>query len=680
MQNLIHLLYILFIRKRYYLFVILLFLFSCSNNDHSKETEKLLNRADSLCDLHHWDTTEYLLTEAKKNIDNSNPLIVRYYSIKGKLHYDDKKLFERFADSALTFFTKNQKEKNNKELYASALMFKGDAEYENKQLSHALIFYVESIKHLKDGFKKKKIIGRIGNIYYNQGKYILAARYYANSYLNDNEKAEDEKMTFYLRQGAYHNAALAYQRALLTDSAFYYYFKKAYLIKATKASIQKRKIPDYTLSSEILLYGNLGYLYLKQKRFDSAEYYLTKANAISIRDVDGLRLSPLVKFAHLRILQNRFDEAKSILDTAKPLVDQYGNSNKDLKAEWLRRYSKIMTIKKDYKAAADYQFQYILLQDTLNNIQPSVKEDLKMEPDDFQQLLEVSDLKHNNNVKQLYITAFALLSALLVIIILLYRKNLNNSKHITAITKEHNDKLKQALNDLEKANKNYMQIMRTMAHDLKNPFAGISGIATYLLTEENLTEDNKQMLNLIAKVSTSSVEMIDDLMKSHLQDEKLVVQKSKTNLVSILEDAVGILQFKAKEKNQTIAFEPSTKEIFANVNYEQMLRVCNNVIVNAIKFSYDNSTIQIGIEKNESTKKAIIKIADQGIGIPEEKKHLVFDIFSQAKRAGTNGEIPFGLGLSICKSIIEKHNGRIWFESKAEAGTTFFIELGILDA
>jgi signal transduction histidine kinase len=70
-----------------------------------------------------------------------------------------------------------------------------------------------------------------------------------------------------------------------------------------------------------------------------------------------------------------------------------------------------------------------------------------------------------------------------------------------------------------------------------------------------------------------------------------------------------------------------------------------------------------------------ISVNDRGIGIPDNIKNQVFNMFTNAKRPGTLGEKSFGLGLSICKQIIEKHHGKIWFESDSENGTTFYIRL-----
>ncbi|MCY1228904.1 Sensor protein kinase WalK [compost metagenome] len=70
-----------------------------------------------------------------------------------------------------------------------------------------------------------------------------------------------------------------------------------------------------------------------------------------------------------------------------------------------------------------------------------------------------------------------------------------------------------------------------------------------------------------------------------------------------------------------------------------------------------------------------ILVKDEGIGIPPEMSEKIFDLFTEAKRPGTAGEQPFGMGLAISKQIVEAHKGRIWFENNEARGTTFIVDL-----
>lgn len=98
------------------------------------------------------------------------------------------------------------------------------------------------------------------------------------------------------------------------------------------------------------------------------------------------------------------------------------------------------------------------------------------------------------------------------------------------------------------------------------------------------------------------------------------------------------------------------------------------MISNAIKFSAPSSEIIVSvIDNNQDTIQ--IKIADHGIGIPKEFKSEIFEMKPKFKREGTYGEESFGLGLYICKQIVDQHNGKIWIENNTNGGTIFIIEL-----
>ncbi|MDB5017480.1 MAG: sasA 1, partial [Mucilaginibacter sp.] len=99
-------------------------------------------------------------------------------------------------------------------------------------------------------------------------------------------------------------------------------------------------------------------------------------------------------------------------------------------------------------------------------------------------------------------------------------------------------------------------------------------------------------------------------------------------------------------------------------------------IVNAIKFSPEDS--EIYIESRVLENNVEITVRDNGMGIPTDIQSKIFDPFTTAKRSGTQGEQPFGLGLYISKQIIEAHKGKIWLHSEPGKGATFYVELPIL--
>ena len=134
---------------------------------------------------------------------------------------------------------------------------------------------------------------------------------------------------------------------------------------------------------------------------------------------------------------------------------------------------------------------------------------------------------------------------------------------------------------------------------------------------------------------------------------------------------VDLLHYKADAKGQYINLQ--TTPVILSVNREKIWRVVSNLIANAIKFSPSGASILVKLEEKE--KHVIIAVEDHGIGIPVEIKDKIFDMFTEARRPGTAGEQPFGLGLAISKQIVEAHGGEIWFNSKRDNGTIFYVKL-----
>src|SRR5690606_9141702 len=141
----------------------------------------------------------------------------------------------------------------------------------------------------------------------------------------------------------------------------------------------------------------------------------------------------------------------------------------------------------------------------------------------------------------------------------------------------------------------------------------------------------------------------------------------------LLRYCVDLLQNKAREKRQNIILNSHPVVIMAN--REKLWRVASNLIANAVKFSPPGEQIDVLLEVNPNH--VCVSVSDRGIGIPEHLRSKIFDMVTEAKRPGTQGEQPFGLGLAISKHIVEAHGGRIWFESNVARGkgTTFFVEL-----
>ncbi len=136
-------------------------------------------------------------------------------------------------------------------------------------------------------------------------------------------------------------------------------------------------------------------------------------------------------------------------------------------------------------------------------------------------------------------------------------------------------------------------------------------------------------------------------------------------------------QYQITEQNNAKQFilYSSDPSVYAQVDDVKFFQAITNLISNAIKFTPDDGIITIRVEDQEEAGTVLITIQDNGIGIPGKYHAGLFDKFTKARRPGLHQEPTTGLGMSIVKTIIEWHKGRVWFESEENRGTTFFVEV-----
>jgi len=219
-------------------------------------------------------------------------------------------------------------------------------------------------------------------------------------------------------------------------------------------------------------------------------------------------------------------------------------------------------------------------------------------------------------------------------------------------------------------------ILNILSHDLAGPLGAVKNY-TYLLSRRELALQDEIAAGMIAaieKISARSTNLIRQFVKNEfLESIGVDVSKLRVNLVekagSFMTDYYGVQD----TSRLNFKFETNQDQIYAEIDDSKFMQVFNNLISNSMKFTPDGGTITIKLEAKEQT--VLITVADTGIGIPEEFQSRLFDKFTKARRPGLNGEEPVGLGMSIIKTIVEWHDGKIWFESVENQGTTFYIEI-----
>lgn len=236
-------------------------------------------------------------------------------------------------------------------------------------------------------------------------------------------------------------------------------------------------------------------------------------------------------------------------------------------------------------------------------------------------------------------------------------------------------RLEKAYADLNENKAEKDRILNAVAHDLRSPLSGISGISKMMLMDEKLDDNSKEMFQLIDQSASSSLRLIGDLMQTNISVEEHYHFK-QVDLNKLISQSLQILFFTAKEKGIVINMHLPVETLIINADQDKFERVITNLVTNAIKFSRQGTAVNIVLENKNQ--KAIFTVQDHGIGIPQQMQEKVFDLFTVAKRKGTNGEKSFGIGLAITKKIVELHKGKIFFETEESKGTRFIVELPLM--
>lgn len=217
------------------------------------------------------------------------------------------------------------------------------------------------------------------------------------------------------------------------------------------------------------------------------------------------------------------------------------------------------------------------------------------------------------------------------------------------------------------------------AHELRNPLAVILGYTEMIKSYDELNEETKnKFINIIHERANHLLEMINELLDITRIDKGIIVLKTiKCDLVSILQKHVDDFHFQASKKKISISFKSELTKFEIEIDPNRIEEVISNLIDNAIKYSPQNTKVIVSLEHYEDKVKICVK--DEGLGIKENELKFLFKLFSSnnISTLPTGEESRTGLGLAICKKVIDAHNGEIIVESKVGMGTQFSILLPI---
>ncbi|MFC2139347.1 ATP-binding protein [Bacteroidota bacterium] len=370
---------------------------------------------------------------------------------------------------------------------------------------------------------------------------------------------------------------------------------------------------------EIINYNQVGYIYLKMNNLERANIYLTKA-----RD-------EAAGTGHLDQLMTAYDYFKTLA-----------------------------LARNDYRSAYMYITQYQTLQDSifshsdLNMIADLQTEFITERKDRENELLK-NKLEFEEATRNYLLLIFALILIGAVLFAAKYKAERKSNL---------------LLNELNASKDKFLSII---AHDLKNPFGAVANIASYLKSDYDIIpeEERKELIGSISDASGEIQNLLIDLLTwARTQRDDIHINKIDLNFEEILDSIKTSYSLFAKSKNISVNIDCDPNLAMTGDKF-MLETILGNLLNNAIKFSYPDSDVNIRAEKVNGN--VIISVTDFGKGMDKSMVKNIFNLNSKTLSDGTSAEKGTGLGLIICKELVNLLKGTIEIKSEVGEGTTITV-------
>jgi len=240
------------------------------------------------------------------------------------------------------------------------------------------------------------------------------------------------------------------------------------------------------------------------------------------------------------------------------------------------------------------------------------------------------------------------------------------------------EELIKANQQLEQANQLKDHFLSMASHELKTPITTIRGQAQVTLRrlakQSELSLEQATIRTALEKIDEQTYRLnalVDDLLDlSIIQAGKIELRQGDCDLADMCR---GVIEDQRLLTGRIIELEVPSTPVKLQADCERLSQVVVNLVGNAIKYSPQDRPVQVRVSQDGTV--ALIQVSDAGVGIPKDQQGRIFEAFYRASNARKSSSDGFGLGLAICKDIVERHGGRIWCESSTGKGSTFFVEL-----
>ncbi|WP_121665350.1 tetratricopeptide repeat-containing hybrid sensor histidine kinase/response regulator [Mesonia aquimarina] len=337
------------------------------------------------------------------------------------------------------------------------------------------------------------------------------------------------------------------------------------------------------------------------------------------------------------------------------------------------------------KAIADLRKYSFYKEKYLNesSLEQLKKEEARLDVQEYQRALKTAEREKTlmasvaeTKNKLLWVYGVALIS-LLLFFGLIFKENQAKKRLITTLNFK-NEELKKAKKEAEIAAETKKQFIANISHEIRTPLHGVVGITSLLLSQSEISEDNKQLLTSLKFSGDYLLSLINNvLLMSKIDNDKIKVQPKTINIENLTTNILYSVKFQAEKNNTNVVFDIAKDVPYQIIADDSILyEIIINLIENGIKFC-KNGQVKLKIDalaKDEEDLMLRFSIIDNGVGIPDDKKEIVFEKFSQVSLDKSIME-GTGIGLSIVKSLLLLLESDIHLETEEGKGSTFYFDL-----
>ncbi|MFC2104261.1 tetratricopeptide repeat protein [Bacteroidota bacterium] len=450
-------------------------------------------------------------------------------------------------------------------------------------------------------------------------------------------------------------------------------------------------------------YKNIGTAHIGLKNYSIAIEHFTNSLKINEELGDQIEISTsLMDIAKVQNIIKDYERAKTNAERSLAIANETGAmiQKKDASEQLSLAYEGFA----DFENALSYHKLFLNTKDSLFSIEKmkeleSIESKYQLE----NKQLQIDNLESDNELKmvklekmklrQLLSFLIIIISAVSIIELLIVRRKLKNKNSTIYVQNEEiltqKDELEIHRNNLEKlveertkdlelakekaeeSDRLKSSFLANMSHEIRTPMNAIIGFSNLLNDHELEFTNRDEISNHIIRNSNTLLRLIDDIIDiAKIESGQLTIRKRECNVNSLLKEVLENFNESKKQRNKDhlqINFNPGNEELHINTDPIRLQQVISNLIDNGIKFS-EQGQIEFGYNLIEIQKKSKIEfyVKDTGIGLTPDQQKLIFSRFSKVETDRTKLYRGAGLGLAICKNLVELLGGEIWVDSEKE--------------